>query len=181
MTVGDRWPSNISVSATGQLCVNMIIEVSDRKQKRLYLKPRSLCKFNWIGSFLGSVYLPSARTVFFLIFQFWRYFPKHLHQQECIPVGCVPPARYRMARVSLTETPPGQSRDPLWTEIPLDRDPPVNRMTNRCKNITLPQTSFAGGSNSMPQRLRINVSSIELYEWNSITIQQLCTHLTTWT
>ena len=24
---------------------------------------------------------------------------------------------------------------------------PVNRMTNRCKNITLPQTSFAGGKN----------------------------------
>ena len=24
---------------------------------------------------------------------------------------------------------------------------PVNRMTNRCKNITLPQTSFASGSN----------------------------------
>ena len=23
--------------------------------------------------------------------------------------------------------------------------PPVNRMTDRCKNITLPQTSFAGG------------------------------------
>ena len=26
-----------------------------------------------------------------------------------------------------------------------EADPPVNRMTNRCKNITLPQTSFAGG------------------------------------
>ena len=26
-------------------------------------------------------------------------------------------------------------------------DPPVNRMTHRCKNITLPQTSFAGGKN----------------------------------
>ena len=25
-------------------------------------------------------------------------------------------------------------------------DPPVNRMTYRCKNITLPQTSFAGGN-----------------------------------
>ena len=25
---------------------------------------------------------------------------------------------------------------------------PVNRMTNRCKNITLPQTSFAGGNNA---------------------------------
>ena len=24
--------------------------------------------------------------------------------------------------------------------------PPVNRMTNWCKNITLPQTSFAGGN-----------------------------------
>ena len=24
--------------------------------------------------------------------------------------------------------------------------PPVNRMTNRCKNMTLPQTSFAGGN-----------------------------------
>ena len=28
------------------------------------------------------------------------------------------------------------------------RPPPVNRMTNRCKNITLPQTSFAGGNNN---------------------------------
>ena len=28
--------------------------------------------------------------------------------------------------------------------------PPVNRMTNRCKNITLPQTSFAGGKKIPP-------------------------------
>ena len=27
------------------------------------------------------------------------------------------------------------------------RPPPVNRMTDRCKNITLHQTSFAGGKN----------------------------------
>ena len=26
--------------------------------------------------------------------------------------------------------------------------PPMNRMTDRCKNITLPQTSFAGGNYS---------------------------------
>ena len=32
--------------------------------------------------------------------------------------------------------------------------PPVNRVTNRCKNITLPQTSFAGGKNSMKMRLK---------------------------
>ena len=30
----------------------------------------------------------------------------------------------------------------------LPRYSPVNRMTERCKNITLPQTSFAGGKNS---------------------------------
>ena len=33
--------------------------------------------------------------------------------------------------------------------LPLDSDPPlVNRMTDRCKNITLPQTLFAGGNNT---------------------------------
>ena len=30
----------------------------------------------------------------------------------------------------------------------LRQTPPVNRMTNRCKNITLPQTSFPGGNES---------------------------------
>ena len=29
--------------------------------------------------------------------------------------------------------------------------PPVNRMTNWCKNITLPQTSFVGGKNTHTQ------------------------------
>ena len=28
-----------------------------------------------------------------------------------------------------------------------DTHPPVNRITDRCKDITLPQTSFAGGKN----------------------------------
>ena len=31
--------------------------------------------------------------------------------------------------------------------------PPVNRMTDRCKNITLPQTSFAGGNKTVPLQL----------------------------
>ena len=30
--------------------------------------------------------------------------------------------------------------------VPAQVPPPVNRMTDRCKNITLPQTSFAGGN-----------------------------------
>ena len=40
-------------------------------------------------------------------------------------------------------TPPEQAPHP-----PEQAAPPVNRMTNRCKNITLPQTSFAGGKNT---------------------------------
>ena len=34
--------------------------------------------------------------------------------------------------------------------------PPMNRMTHRSKNITLPQTSFAGGNNEL---LALNVYS----------------------
>ena len=45
----------------------------------------------------------------------------------------------------------------VWGECTWSREgylvryspPPVNRMTNRCKNITLPQTSFAGGKYSI--------------------------------
>ena len=37
--------------------------------------------------------------------------------------------------------------------------PPVNRMTNRCKNITLPQTSFAGGKNKLAQSTSLPLCS----------------------
>ena len=39
--------------------------------------------------------------------------------------------------------------------------PPVNRMTNRCKNITLPQTSFAGGNNDSISDLETSVAETE--------------------
>ena len=62
-------------------------------------------------------------------------------KQECIPVGCVPSARYRTG-VSLTTTPPDRDpspetpldKDPSWTETPpqtetpLDRDPPWTKI-----------------------------------------------------
>ena len=28
--------------------------------------------------------------------------------------------------------------------------PPVNKITDRCKDVTLPQTSFAGSNNGLP-------------------------------
>ena len=52
------------------------------------------------------------------------------------------------------QTPPGgrpsPEADPLvmWPVMHAGKpSPPVNRMTHRCKNTTLPQTSFAGGKN----------------------------------
>ena len=52
-------------------------------------------------------------------------------KQECIPVGCVPPALYRTGvsvwGVSLDRDPPGQriplDRDPLWSETPCGQRP----------------------------------------------------------
>ena len=76
-----------------------------------------------------------------------------------------PPDRALPTETPQTETNLPPDRLPLspWTETRLSRDPtpradrqevtsyrdppdplPVNRMTHRCKNITLPQTSFAG-------------------------------------
>ena len=58
-----------------------------------------------------------------------------MHQQECIPVGCVPPAHYRTGGLH-DRDPPGQrprspDRDPHRTETlqqkhpwDRDRDPP---------------------------------------------------------
>ena len=87
--------------------------------------------------------------------------------QECIPVGCVPPAAVAVrgglhqappreytayppcCKASWDSTPPAARHagipPAMHAGIPAPSPPPVNRMTNRCKNITLPQTSFAGG------------------------------------
>ena len=86
---------------------------------------------------------------------------KNHEQQECIPVGCVPPAHWPYLVISHAcppqpHTPPATMHTPPWPCMPpynhacpptTTHAPPVNRMTNRCKNITLPQTSFAGGKN----------------------------------
>ena len=100
-------------------------------------------------------------------------FPDILLTQECIPVGCVPPASMVISAVVCpggrsvigvyiplspeADTPLTQRQIPpcpiaCWDTPPLSIAcwdtplPPVNTMTDRCKNITLPQTSFAGGN-----------------------------------
>ena len=79
-------------------------------------------------------------------------------KQECIPVGCVPPAccPYLPACTARRGVylVPGGCTGSRGDGCTLSRrggylprySPPVDRMTDRCKNITLPQTSFAGGN-----------------------------------
>ena len=111
-------------------------------------------------------------------------------KQDCIPVGCVPPAYcpYLPActaqgvsapRECLLQgclfwgmSAPGEEyllQGVCGGGIPActaqHRAPPVNRMTDRCKNITLPQTSFGGGNTTGCQfsKIRKHHLAIKLY------------------
>ena len=44
------------------------------------------------------------------------------------------------------QLPPGYGSEDPPAARHAGMPPPMNRMTDRCKNITLPQTSFAGGN-----------------------------------
>ena len=44
---------------------------------------------------------------------------------------------------------------PSGMQTYLDADPTVNRMTDMCKNITLPQTSFAGAQKEESTKTKI--------------------------
>ena len=66
-------------------------------------------------------------------------------KQECIPVGCVAPACCPYLPACTT----CQGGVPCLGVYLPRHPPPVNRMTDRCKNITLPQTSFAGSKNML--------------------------------
>ena len=94
-------------------------------------------------------------------------------EQECIPVGCVPPAAVAISGgVSPPGIPPEQTPCKACWDTTCnacwDSTPPVNRMTNRCKNITLPQTSFAGGKYNISLR-----SPEETFQHYTITLISL--------
>ena len=63
----------------------------------------------------------------------------YLSKQECIPVGCIPPARYRTVGMGLC---PGGGSVSEW-------------LTDSCRNITFPQL-----------RLRAVIRDISDYSWN---------------
>ena len=46
--------------------------------------------------------------------------------------------------------------------------PPVNRMTDACENITLPQTSFAGGKNKKILVLKPTATIFPICNYNGL-------------
>ena len=77
----------------------------------------------------------------------WLFEKKNTVKQVCIPVGYVPPAHWPYLVVSgggVRAMPPCHAcppaiHAPLPCMPPCHVCPPVNRMTDRCKHITLPQ------------------------------------------
>ena len=77
----------------------------------------------------------------------------YMIKQECIPVGCVPAARRPYSGVCFG----GGWGVSAWSRgggIPActEADPPVNRMTDRCKNITLATTSLRPVTSNNPSQ-----------------------------
>ena len=66
----------------------------------------------------------------------------HRHKQESIPVGCVLPVLY------------------CTGGVPLDRDPSVNRITDRCKNISFPQLRLRAVKISLKSSNRTIIHSV---------------------
>ena len=65
-------------------------------------------------------------------------------KQECIPVGCVPPAAVAVREGVSTRHPRDQT-PPRTRHPPRNQAPRPCGQTHTCKHITLPQTSFASG------------------------------------
>ena len=87
--------------------------------------------------------------------------PCHAH-----PLPHTPPSTPHHAGSSLLCTSPTMHAHAIHTPPthPLPCTPPVNRMTDTCKNITLPQTSFAGGNNKRLPKGLTNYSIFSIVE-----------------
>ena len=89
-----------------------------------------------------------------------------------------PQSRPPRSRPSREQAPPSSRHPPELapprTRHPRTRHPPVNRMTNRCKNITLPQTSFAGGNNVLTVKRGWRPNRVTVRERSYCTCAYTC-------
>ena len=72
--------------------------------------------------------------------------PQSNHARPQSNHACPPRAAMHAPQSTTMHAPPPQSNHACPSQSN-HAHPPVDRMTDTCKNITLPQTSFAGGNN----------------------------------
>ena len=118
----------------------------------------------------------------------------HTPKQPCMPPTtmhppqpCMPPSNHTHTPATMHEphnhAPPTTMHAPLQPHMPPQQPhmppanhacpppPPVDRMTHMCKNITLPQTSFAGGKNRVT---RLHSSRMHTAHALTVSPSMLC-------
>ena len=91
---------------------------------KLYREDTHLCQWSTVADPGGGGSITGKGLNVLIRLNFTENRMKMKKNQECIPVGCVPPAHYRMG-VSLTELVMDRDtldRDIPWTETHLDRE-----------------------------------------------------------
>ena len=92
--------------------------------------------------------------------------------QHALPGGCTCQGGVPAWGVYLPGGVPAQG-------VPAQVLPPVNRMTDRCKNITLPQTSFAGGNyRSSVLRFWMSLSLSDILQNPQMSQRPMCVYFT---
>ena len=108
--------------------------------------------------------------------------PCHACPLTCmLPLPCMPPAMH----APLPCMPPSPCTPPFAMPTPLHYTrPPVNRMTDRRKNITLPQTSFAGGNYHETKVWKIDkipfISETKIMQWHLHKLRETCSAYNGW-
>ena len=95
----------------------------------------------------------------------------------CTWLGGIP-ARGYLPGVNLPRGVPARGDVPARGYLPM-YSPPVNRTTDRCKNITLPQTSFTGGKYKQKVEFSCNIARECYVTWNMsyLTVHNVISHV----
>ena len=103
---------------------------------------------------------------------------RFISKEDCIPVGCIPPACWPYLPACTVQGGVGGcllleggvcSGGVVSQHALKQTPPPVNRMTDRCKNIILPQTSFSGGNKACKEDANLS--------WNAVPACVTCTNI----
>ena len=128
MDTGPLITIDISLTATTSVSLTWVWFLFEESRARLHNSRNSMCLFlDWTHYYCYLCLLYMKIKLMFC--------DNYINKQECIPVGCEPPALYRTGGGLLAR------------EVIRVRETPCTPFEqNDRQNITLPKTSFAGGN-----------------------------------